>query len=611
MGAAAGVGLLTIAVVDALTRAASVTTGRTRRALLVLLAGVELAAGSAASLAVGEGGWVVLLIPLLSIGLRSGLRVLIVVWLLAALVYLAPLLSPRPEGLSADVTSQALLERLTVVALLLLVSLVTGVLTGHLALALESAAVATATTRRRGRLLEALAVAAPGLTAITPDDRERIPQLLLNLGYHSGELWREEEDGWRLLSRTRATGSAGTARSVGALDAERLPPELSRAAQAPAVVSDAVLGLREATVAGPTPAARRFLRERGACVAVAAEVPTASRPGETERVVLVGTSATPVDEPAVQVLRLLAHTAGAGLRNAALVAQIEKARADAEHRSTHDMLTGQLNRAAFHQLLSTSGTGPDVDPSRGGFLLFCDLDGFKQVNDQLGHDAGDAVLVVFSERLTETVGSLGTTARLGGDEFTAVLPDPDVDLDDLCGRLVEAAARPITVPGGTAHIGTSIGVARIGPDPHDALRAADVAMYRAKSGGRGRWCLAGEEAAEGAAEGAGEEAAEGAAAAAGEGGAGAAGEGGAEGAATAASEGGAPPSAPAPRRPADDASLATGNERASAASPPHPAAAESGAEAGPEPQAAAGTEPSAAAGAAARVAAGPEPRDVQ
>ena len=160
------------------------------------------------------------------------------------------------------------------------------------------------------------------------------------------------------------------------------------------------------------------------------------------------------------------------------------------HQALHDPLTGLPNR--LHLLERIRTLADDGTPAT---LCYVDLDRFKDVNDHLGHRAGDAVLVAFAARLREVTRADDVLVRLGGDEF-AVLSDVrgDEATAALADRIVLAAAAPFVVPGtgGTEHVvslGASVGVAATDPvtTPPDALLAhADLAMYRAKSLGRGR-----------------------------------------------------------------------------------------------------------------------------
>ncbi|QBI21069.1 EAL domain-containing protein [Egibacter rhizosphaerae] len=159
-----------------------------------------------------------------------------------------------------------------------------------------------------------------------------------------------------------------------------------------------------------------------------------------------------------------------------------------KHQAHHDVLTGLPNRAALashlEQVLDGSG-GPVPDVR----LLLCDLDDFKEINDRLGHHAGDEALVAVAERLRSCIRPGDVLVRLSGDEFVIVLEGADEQVvDALTDRLLARMRDPITIDAGEqVTVGMSIGIARTTPG-HDAqtlLREADAAMYRAKERGRG------------------------------------------------------------------------------------------------------------------------------
>ncbi|MEU0155561.1 GGDEF domain-containing protein [Micromonospora fulviviridis] len=146
-----------------------------------------------------------------------------------------------------------------------------------------------------------------------------------------------------------------------------------------------------------------------------------------------------------------------------------------------DSLTGLLNRGGLFAVLGGLG-GEPYD------LAIVDLDGFKQVNDMYGHDAGDAVLVEVAARLTEAIGEVdgAAVARLGGDEIVLVCPTPAPIAHLLGTEVVRSLAAPITLPGGQdLAVRASVGVvsAMVGDQPARVLRAADLALYRAKAAG--------------------------------------------------------------------------------------------------------------------------------
>jgi diguanylate cyclase (GGDEF)-like protein len=125
-------------------------------------------------------------------------------------------------------------------------------------------------------------------------------------------------------------------------------------------------------------------------------------------------------------------------------------------------------------------------------LMMLDLDRFKQVNDTLGHPAGDELLKQVAQRLERIVGSKGEIGRLGGDEFQIILPDVDDrgELGELAHRIIQMISQPYSLDGSRAIIGTSVGMAIApydGIEPPDLIKSADLALYAAKGGGRGQY----------------------------------------------------------------------------------------------------------------------------
>lgn len=126
-------------------------------------------------------------------------------------------------------------------------------------------------------------------------------------------------------------------------------------------------------------------------------------------------------------------------------------------------------------------------------MLFIDLDGFKTVNDSLGHEAGDKLLCEVARRLEDTVRRTDSVFRLAGDEFTVLLEDMSdtyLDAHAVAQKIIERLALPIRVSGESATVGASIGIAIFTPDSNksaaDLLKEADHWMYEAKKAGRGR-----------------------------------------------------------------------------------------------------------------------------
>jgi diguanylate cyclase (GGDEF)-like protein/PAS domain S-box-containing protein len=162
------------------------------------------------------------------------------------------------------------------------------------------------------------------------------------------------------------------------------------------------------------------------------------------------------------------------------------------HRSLHDPLTGLPNRLLFQDRLwhALERGRRENTPT---CVLIADLDGFKAINDELGHPMGDLVLVTFAERLRSVLRASDTAARLGGDEFSIVCENTEpADADVLAERLRASVTEPLPLSGRTVSIGLSIGIGSVagGLEPGDVyervVREADDAMYADKAEGRRR-----------------------------------------------------------------------------------------------------------------------------
>jgi diguanylate cyclase (GGDEF)-like protein/PAS domain S-box-containing protein len=159
----------------------------------------------------------------------------------------------------------------------------------------------------------------------------------------------------------------------------------------------------------------------------------------------------------------------------------------------HDPLTGLENRATFTEQLESIAEAHDVDFS----VLFVDLDHFKLINDTYGHDRGDEVLRAVAKRLRECIRGGDGAYRLGGDEFAVLVIDVNEQRAiDVADRILRRLDEPIQLGGLDVRIGATIGLARSHcsiAHPETVVRQADVAMYRAKQAGRGRYAIAGNE----------------------------------------------------------------------------------------------------------------------
>ncbi|WP_296681107.1 EAL domain-containing protein [Novosphingobium sp.] len=170
----------------------------------------------------------------------------------------------------------------------------------------------------------------------------------------------------------------------------------------------------------------------------------------------------------------------------------EKRRSE-EHASRlahYDSLTGLANRLQMSQTLEKILNAPNLD-HRACAVFILDLDRFKQVNDTMGHPAGDQLLTQVAARLERAVGQYGLVGRLGGDEFQVVLPGHQQreDLAQLARRVIHSLSEPYSIDGHRVVIGASVGIALSPADGVTAeaiIRNADLALYAAKDGGRGR-----------------------------------------------------------------------------------------------------------------------------
>jgi diguanylate cyclase (GGDEF)-like protein/PAS domain S-box-containing protein len=188
------------------------------------------------------------------------------------------------------------------------------------------------------------------------------------------------------------------------------------------------------------------------------------------------------------------HTCRASLdrlvRLTALLFEREAAAGALRFAARHDALTGLANRAAFFEQLQDVLDADDDGTSVG--VLYVDLDGFKPINDRLGHGVGDAVLVQVAARLRTAVRAEDLVARIGGDEFTVLCPriGHGGELEALAERLLDAIGPPIVVGDTEVRVGASMGIAAAAPGTCSIdvlIDAADQALYQVKTSRKGGW----------------------------------------------------------------------------------------------------------------------------
>jgi diguanylate cyclase (GGDEF)-like protein len=193
---------------------------------------------------------------------------------------------------------------------------------------------------------------------------------------------------------------------------------------------------------------------------------------------------TTFEEADLHLLETLAAHSAVVLRSSELLDRLRQEAADRQHQALHDSLTGLANRTLFSTRLDAA-LAARVEQTVVAVMLI-DLDGFKEVNDTLGHHTGDSLLQKISVALVRAVGGKGLVARLGGDEFAIVIPNVTrrADVAAIAQDTLTAAERPVLIDGLALEVRASLGVA-LAPDHGDQaaalLRQADIAMYQAKT----------------------------------------------------------------------------------------------------------------------------------
>jgi diguanylate cyclase len=199
------------------------------------------------------------------------------------------------------------------------------------------------------------------------------------------------------------------------------------------------------------------------------------------------------EQLAVEMVALTEENA-ARRTEARLSAEREVFQAELEHQAFHDSLTGLPNRALFRNRVEHALASQRRDHLPVA-VLFLDVDDFKNVNDSLGHAAGDEVLRELGRRLEDCMRSVDTAARLGGDEFAILIHEAESELQsvEIAHRVMDRLEAPIALPSRDLTLATSIGIAFSDQtmvsrsDAEELLRNADAAMYMAKENGKGHY----------------------------------------------------------------------------------------------------------------------------
>jgi diguanylate cyclase (GGDEF)-like protein len=194
------------------------------------------------------------------------------------------------------------------------------------------------------------------------------------------------------------------------------------------------------------------------------------------------------DEEIVKLLERMVENITFALYNFEREAERKRAEEHARHMATHDALTGLPNRAMFGQLIEL-----EIESARRYqrkfAVAFIDLDRFKDVNDTLGHEAGDTLLKEMAARFKAALRVSDVVARFGGDEFVILMREASdaAQVASIAGKILAAAVDPVTVSGQECSVTASVGIALYPEDAADEqslMKNADVAMYAAKGKGK-------------------------------------------------------------------------------------------------------------------------------
>jgi diguanylate cyclase (GGDEF)-like protein len=212
-------------------------------------------------------------------------------------------------------------------------------------------------------------------------------------------------------------------------------------------------------------------------------------PLEASEQLVVGRLSQSFDLEERSLLRAMARSLALSLQVLRSVAAERTARREAEEQAIHDALTGLPNRA---QVLSHLERLLHQGDAAACTVLFIDLDRFKLINDAHGHAVGDRLLIALASRLRQLVEPDHLVGRLGGDEFVVVAAEADpAAVEQLSQRLIARLMEPLVVNGKPLQSGASVGIATFAPGEaaERLIENADMAMYRAKQQGRGRFCF--------------------------------------------------------------------------------------------------------------------------
>ncbi|MEZ5280521.1 MAG: EAL domain-containing protein [Acidimicrobiales bacterium] len=420
--------------------------------------------------------WYILIIPVLEAGMRFGAKASIYSWISLLLGYV---LVARWAGRS-DSLFDNFSETLQRVGVVLLVAIPVVYLSQKLLLDIRLERRATGEATRRSRLLETVAQSSQRVSRLDAGMVDELLDSVAALGFEVVDVCVLGVGGqWRIeASRTEVAG-------IDLPNPDAPEGGLHRLAE-----HDRTVILHSTQGAAVESALRRhglstvLVRALGA----QGDASVALRCGKR-----LGTHVTSTQ---VECVELLGGNATIALHNKRLVGELRAMQHRLHHQAYHDALTGLSNRQYFNEQLDETFADRRGQATECA-VMFIDLDRFKPVNDSLGHDVGNELLINVARRLTSAVREHDLVARMGGDEFVVLLREiyPSVnesELTDVADRICETISEPFVVSSNEIVISCSVGIAISGDDVENAgelVRRADLAMYRAKGLGKARWEL--------------------------------------------------------------------------------------------------------------------------
>lgn len=413
-------------------------------------------------------GWVLFALPIIEAAARFRLSGALVHWMVLTGIALASRvwMIERTPGATTELIGE--LERVLDQLSVLLLVVIPG---AHLIEQLTSDVLAqrkvTERAVERGRMLEHVADVSRDINRIGSEVFEAIAEAVQAVGFDRTDVAMRVGDDWVILQAAGTTG-----------------PPLPTPGEPGSGLRPADLDLREVAVTSDDHDHDDATALEALGVGYLARLTLTDR--DDAMIVLRAMVADPATlrTGGIEALRLLAGQATVALQNERLITELQSVHDEMERQANHDSLTGLPNRAHFVARLEAA-VAAATDPDRRHVVLFMDLDGFKPVNDDLGHDIGDRLLEAVATRLDTIVGARGFVARLGGDEFTALLNPvaSPAEAEKIAKEIRDATSAPYRIGPHVVTVAASVGMAYSGAglSAGELLRRADAAMYAAKA----------------------------------------------------------------------------------------------------------------------------------